>query len=131
MLLTAMMVIASHVWDARIEPLVDAVAQVESRGNARAVGDQGKAIGVLQIHEITVRDANRIMRVNRDKSRPQFNLEDRWDPEKSREIFTIIAMHYSLNESDEVIARRWNGGPGGDRRRSTMGYWNKVKKELK
>ena len=31
----------------------------------------------------------------------------------------------------EVYARIWNGGPDGWKKRSTLKYWKKVKKELK
>ena len=40
--------------------LIDALVAVESRGNAAAVGDSGKALGILQIHATMVADANRI-----------------------------------------------------------------------
>jgi len=29
------------------------------------------------------------------------------------------------------LARRWNGGPTGDRKSATEAYWAKVKKQLK
>ena len=32
--------------------------------------------------------------------------------------------------SDEVIARCWNGGPKGYKRKKTLHYWNKVQKEI-
>ena len=43
------------------EDLMDAIEQVESGGNANAVGDGGAAIGAFQIHKIYVDDVNRIM----------------------------------------------------------------------
>ena len=36
-----------------------------------------------------------------------------------------------VNDSDEVIARCWNGGPKGGKRKATLHYWNKVKKHIK
>ena len=35
------------------------------------------------------------------------------------------------NDTDEVIARCWNGGPKGYKRNSTVDYWNKVNRLLK
>ena len=104
--------------------LVAAVEQVESGGNPRAVGDSGKAVGILQIQPIMVRDVNRILGSQR------YSLADRLDPVKSREMFWVYADHYSPGASREVIARRWNLGPKGDRSPATVGYWRKVSAAL-
>ena len=51
----------------KIDPwdlFVEAVIWRESRGNSSAIGDNGKAVGVLQIHPIMVREANRILAMN-------------------------------------------------------------------
>lgn len=104
--------------------LIDAIIQVESGGNPYAIGDNGYAVGILQIHPIMVRDVNRI--VGYDK----YDLNDRYDINKSKEMFWIYTNHYSKDETNEIIARRWNGGPRGDKKESTVQYWNKVKKCL-
>ena len=108
----------------RPHELVRAIEQVESGGDPDAVGDGGKAVGILQIHPITARDANRI------EGHDKYSLEDREDVSKSREIFWTITDHYSEGESYETIARRWNGGPDGDEQEATRKYWEKVKAEL-
>lgn len=110
--------------DNNLEPLIDAIAQIESGGNPSAVGDNGLAVGLLQIHPITVRDCNRIL------GKEIYGLDDRLDPAKSREMFRVIANHYSRGQSYEVIARRWNGGPNGEKKLSTLKYWDRVKKQL-
>jgi hypothetical protein len=101
--------------------LINAIAQVESSGNPNAVGDNGLAVGILQIHPITVKDANRIL------GREKFKLEDRKSVEKSIEIFYTITNHYTPDWNPEKVARRWNGGPKGDTKQATLGYWNKVR----
>ena len=104
--------------------LLDAIIQVESGGNASAVGDRGNAIGILQIWPVMVKDVNRIVGGNR------YTLRDRLSRSKSCQMFDIYTNHYSKGESDEVISRRWNGGPSGDRKAATLKYWAKAQKEL-
>ena len=104
--------------------LINAIAQVESNGRSDAIGDGGKAVGILQIHPITVEDANRILK------RKAFKLEDRYSVEKSIEIFYTITNHYTPDWNPEKVARKWNGGPKGDQKVTTIGYWNKVNKVL-
>ena len=117
---------AKNSWD----NLVEAVIQVESRGNDSAVGDNGKAVGCLQIHPIVVREVNRLV------SKP-YTLDDRYSRAKSIEMFNIISEEYDCCEEytfmqyAEIVARRWNGGPKGDKKTATLKYWEKVKKELK
>ena len=78
----------------------------------------------MQIHPIMVADCNRIVGEER------WTLDDRTDAVKSRAMFRTYSDHYSKNASDEVIARRWNSGPRGDRKKATQAYWNKVKKQM-
>ena len=111
----------------RSEPHADlllAMEWVESRCDTTAIGDNGQAIGVLQIHPVMVDECNRIL------GREEFHLDDRWSRQKSRRMFQVYTAHYSTGESDEVIARRWNGGPTGDNKDATEEYWQKVKKCL-
>ena len=116
------------------EDLIDAIIQVESGGNDSAVGDRGKAIGCLQIHPIAVREVNRILK--RSNSNVRFSLLDRYNRNRSIQMFNIIAEQYSFKSKtsskkhSETIARRWNGGPRGDKKRATIKYWNKVESVL-
>lgn len=115
--------------------LIEAIIYVESRGNDSAIGDRGKAVGCLQIHPILVREVNRILR--RNDIPLVYTLEDRYNREKSIEMFNIIAEQYECCEDytfvdyAEKVARRWNGGPRGDKKRATIKYWNKVNNQLK
>ncbi len=72
-----------------------------------------------------LREVNRILR--RQKSDKRFSLEDRWDCGLSKEMFYIWRNYHHEDSSDEVIARNWNGGPRGWKKKSTLKYWNKVK----
>jgi hypothetical protein len=111
---------------AQSDELLRAVELVENRqGDPDLVGDNGDALGILQIHKVMVDDVNRIVGYKK------FTYEDRRSPKKSREMFRIYCKHYSKGASDEVIARRWNGGPTGDKKSATKEYWRKVRRELK
>ena len=70
-------------------------------------------------------EANRIAKLN--KLGMTFTYADRMDRAKSHAMFVIIAEHHSKGESDEVVARRWNGGPDGDSDPNTEEYWDKVR----
>ena len=111
--------------------LLEAMIQVESRGIANSVGDKhlGRpSIGVLQIRPIMVREVNRILK--KHKIKKKYSMDDRYNRESSIEMFYIWRFYHHPNASDEVIARCWNGGPKGWKRKSTKHYWNKVKKEI-
>jgi hypothetical protein len=108
--------------------LWEAVCTVESNGNPLAVGDGGRAAGIAQIWAITVRDVNRFAGTN-------YTLNDRFDAEKSRQMFRLYTEHYAKGRSDEVKARIWNGGPNamkatGQKLTNLNRYWNKIKKHL-
>lgn len=103
--------------------LVNAVIHVESRGDTLAHNIKEDAVGVLQIRPIMVKEVNRILRFDK------YTLQDRWDKEKSIEMFNVI-RHNTPNPTNEKIARNWNGGPNGYRKKSTLKYWQKVQQQL-
>ena len=109
-----------------ITTLVDALIMVESSGNPNAYCKKEKAVGCLQIRPIMLREVNRILR--KQKSTKRFSLEDRWDCGLSKEMFYIWRSWHHEDSSNEVIARCWNGGPRGWKKKSTQHYWAKVKK---
>ena len=112
--------------------LLDALIFVESRGNDSAIGDRhlvgNEAIGALQIRPIMVREVNRILKLQ--KSSKQFTLKDRFERDKSIEMFYIWKNYHHKNSEAEVIARNWNGGPNGYKYQRTEKYWNKIKNQL-
>jgi soluble lytic murein transglycosylase-like protein len=103
------------------------ILSLESSGNDKAVGDQGQAIGPLQIHPAYVADVNRII------GREVFTLEDRWDRTKSISMASVYLRHYSraytrrtgLPATGVVMARIHNGGPRGYAKTSTRAYARK------
>jgi len=114
-----------------INKLVEALIQVESRGNDSAIGDRhlGKpSIGVLQLRPIMVREVNRILK--KQKSEKRYKLKDRFSREKSIEMFMVWKDYHHPLDNNEKIARCWNGGPRGWKRAATKRYWTKVQNEL-
>jgi hypothetical protein len=106
---------------------LNALEQVESRGNASAIGDNGRALGCLQIWQAVVTDANRIAGAS-------YNHADAFDRTKARAIASIYLNYYGRRighePTNQDYARIWNGGPSGHQKTATLGYWSKVKKEL-
>ena len=114
-----------------IEPLVNALIQVESRGNSQAIGDTHlgePSIGVLQIRPIMVREVTIILKLKRIDHK--YKLSDRKDSIKSTEMFYIWYEFHHKDDDFETIARSWNGGSNGPKLKATEHYWNKVKVEL-
>ena len=112
--------------------LVEALIMVESRGNDSAIGDRhiigGEAVGCLQIRPIMLKEINR--QLKRNGLEPRFELEDRYSRSKSIEMFNVYVTLLHEGHSDEHIARNWNGGPKGYKRKSTEKYWLKVQREM-
>jgi hypothetical protein len=107
-----------------ISNLISALIIVESSGNDLAIGDNGRAIGPLQIHRGVVQDVNRITGSN-------YQWQQMTNRVQARAVCEAYLKHYGKNCSTEQLARRWNGGPTGDRKPATEAYWAKVKKQLK
>ena len=110
--------------------LLEAMIVVESNGNDSCIGDRNlgrPSVGCLQIRPIMVREVNRILR--KQKIKKKYTLNDRYSRKKSIEMFYIWRDYHHSEDSDEVIARCWNGGPKGWKKKSTRYYWIKVVKE--
>ena len=114
------------------EKFLEALIYVESKGNDSAIGDRhlgsNYAVGVLQIRPIMVREVNRILKLKGDDYR--FKLKDRYDREKSVQMFLIWKEFHHKDSDYEEIARSWNGGPKGMKNPRTYSYWKKVEKQL-
>jgi hypothetical protein len=107
-----------------LHSLISALMIVESSNNDMAIGDQGRAIGCLQIHKAVVLDVNRI-------TGSHYRHQDMTNRVQARAVCEAYLKHYGRGATTEQLARRWNGGPTGDRKQATAGYWSKVKKEIK
>jgi soluble lytic murein transglycosylase-like protein len=107
---------------------VDSIIHIESRGRNNAVSRDGSA-GPLQIKAVLVKDINRILAHRGDTLR--FKMQDRFDRDKAIQMFWIYQSFYGKgNDSYEVMARRWNGGPRGHLRGATRKYWKKVNRQF-
>lgn len=104
--------------------LITALIAVESGGNDMAIGDNGRALGPLQIHRGVVIDVNRI-------TGSHYRHQDMTNRVQARAVCEAYLKHYGRGASTEQLARRWNGGPAGDKKAATEAYWAKVKKHLK
>lgn len=103
------------------DELITSLVQVESRGNSNAIGDNGKAIGCLQIHKGVVEDVNRIYGTT-------YVHSDCKNVEISKEICRKYLTYYGgKSATDEKYARIWNGGPRGHLKTKTKGYWIRVR----
>lgn len=103
-----------------------AISKVESNNNPNAVGDGGRAKGVVQIHPECLIDSNIYGKTN-------FSLDDRLDSNKSKIIcFNYLARYKKYHKWEfENMARLWNGGRGGIKYpKRTDNYWAKVSKVL-
>lgn len=107
--------------------LIEAVIKVESNGNDYAIGDlnlKNKAFGPMQIRKPCVDDVNLTFKTN-------YRAEDcLGNRPLSKWIFCRYADIHSKGLSQEVVARRWNGGPTGEKKKATLTYWNKVRRYL-
>lgn len=115
-----------------LQDLVHALIQVESTGRDNITGDHhlGKnyAAGALQIRPVMLREVNRILKLQKKSKR--FKLSDRFDRQKSIEMFHIWREYHHQNSSFEKIIRNWNGGPKGYLRKSTKNHWIKTQAVL-
>jgi soluble lytic murein transglycosylase-like protein len=108
-----------------LNDLIDALCIVESSNNPSAIGDGGQAVGILQIHPIMIKDVNRIL------GKDAYTLRDRLDPVKSRKICRVYLSHYGKGKQFDYLARIWNGGPSGWKKKCTEKYWLRVEKVLR
>ena len=99
-------------------PVIQAIVQVESEGNTKAVS--GNSCGAMQITPILVK---------KRKSKKRFTLRDRFSLEKSKEMFILIQSHFNPLNDIEMAIRSWNGGVRYNVKR-TQRYFEKVMKCL-
>lgn len=105
--------------------IMNAIIQVESRGNAKAHNANGDCIGILQITPTLVKQCN--IWLKNQKSSKRYTLKDRYDVGKSKEMFIMIQEHYNPSHNVEKAIRLWNGGPNYSLKK-TNGYYKKVMK---
>ena len=108
--------------------VIDAIAKVESKGNPKAHNPIGDCAGILQITPGLVKQCNTWLKVKKSKKR--YTLRDRYNVEKSKEMFVMVQSYYNKSNDVEKAIRIWNGGPGYSVSK-TNGYLKKVMKYYK
>ena len=113
--------------------IMTALIVIETGGHPNpnnAIGDNGKAWGILQMHEAYVTDAAQYANVS-------WTHADALDPSKAKEIFVAYMSRYAQKKNKpygmtyaEYVSRKHNGGPTGHLKESTISYWLKVKEAL-
>jgi hypothetical protein len=109
--------LTQNIQDYQWNKLIEAIIQVESRGNSILVGKDND-VGVLQITPIYLKECNRLL------GREKYILEDRYDSLKSVEMFNIIQAKHNKNRNIAKAITLHNPGGGKE-------YYNKVIKQLK
>jgi len=135
-ILLLLLVFAPVVHASTYGDLLNAMIQVESGGNPKAINQAEKAYGVLQIRPIMIDDFNRIYKTN-------VKHKDAFNPEVARVIALGIFRHYGKNipnPNAKHFAFIWNGGGSAwkrvdnpqydEKQRKLERYWEKVKKEM-
>ena len=107
-----------------LNSLISALMIVESGNNDQAIGDQGRAIGCLQIHKAVVLDVNKF-------TGSHYRHQDMTNRVAARAVCQAYLEHYGKGKTLEQQARIWNGGPTGDRKPVTLAYWRRVQKAIK
>jgi len=124
-----------------IPKLMKALEKTESKGKRYAVGDNGEAFGVLQVHESMVQEYNRI-------TGRYLSHSEMFTPEKARMVADVVLRYYANHILSETgrpatakeLAFIWNGGGEAwtrvvktrrdEKQRRLETYWNAVSNNL-
>ncbi len=125
------------------------VTQIKISNDGKYHRRDAQAVGAYQIHQIYVRDVNRILALHGISS--VYSYGDRYNKGKSRAMVMLYTEYYGTRAWDEIwelgifetdnkqegfmkyfelMARIHNGGPDGYRNPKTKAYWLKVKERL-
>ena len=108
-----------------ISNLISALIIVESSGNDQAIGDNGRALGPLQIHRGVVQDVNRI-------TGSHYRHQDMTNRAQARAVCEAYLKHYvtekRIGRKPTVadFAKVWNSGPDGFKKTCSDKYSAKV-----
>jgi hypothetical protein len=102
--------------------VIQAIAMVESECHPERVSRDGLYVGYLQISEILVRECNRLAGYKK------YTYADRYDKQKSIEMFIDYQEHYNPEGDMERAIRLWNSGDLKcmSRKARTEGYYRRV-----
>ena len=102
-----------------------AIIIIESGGKDIAYNETERAVGCAQIRQAVLDDVNRLYHTT-------YEPWEMFDRARSFQVFCLYVNHYASRKKlgrkprAEDIARIWNGGPRGHRKKSTLRYWHKV-----
>ena len=105
--------------------LITALIAVESSGNDMAVGDNGRAIGCLQIHKAVVADVNKF-------TGSHYRHQDMTNRAQARAVCQAYLEHYVTEKrigrkpTIADFAKVWNSGPEGFKKTCSEKYAAKV-----
>ena len=109
------------------ERVMNAIIQVESSGNPKAHNPNGDCAGILQITPILVKECNNLLA--KKKSKKRYTLGDRYNAEKSKEMFILLQEHFNPEMNVEKAIKQWNCGFYTTQWKSkSVGYYKKVMK---
>ena len=102
--------------------VIEAIAMVESECQPHRVSKNGLYVGYLQISEILVRECNRIVGYKK------YTYADRYDKQKSIDMFIDYQEYYNPDGNMERAIRLWNSGDLKcmSRKMRTEGYYKRV-----
>lgn len=108
--------------------VINAIIHVESKGDENAVSKCGNCVGIMQIKKIVVDDCNEYLKMKKSKKR--FTYQDRYNKQKSMEMFVLIQERYNKTNNIEQAIKIWNGGCGYKKNpkmiRQSSEYYKKV-----
>lgn len=105
----------------KLKTLFSLICQVESSNNPKAFNSKENAAGIIQIRPVMIREINSLYGFEK------YKLEDRWDVDKSFEMFKSFQEAFNPTFCFEKGSRMWNGGRRGHFKESTLVYWYKIK----
>lgn len=102
--------------------VIEAIAMVESEGRPELVSKNGLYVGYLQISKILVRECNNIVGYEK------YTYQDRYNKQKSIEMFIDYQERYNPEGNMEKAIRLWNSGDLKcmNRKMRTEGYYKRV-----
>ena len=119
----------------QMDKLVDALILQESSGNDYAIGDkkyssERRAYGCLQIRKTCIDDVNRRYGTTLKAEDCLGNRE--LSKKVCRAYINMYATQTKLGHKPTLqdMARIWNGGPNGWKRKATLKYWSQVQARL-
>ena len=120
---------ATAITDKEMTDVLAAIRIVESNDNPDAVGDGGYSIGCYQIQKCYWLDAKEFS----DLDGTYLDCYNRGYADRTVRCYMdryATERRLGREVTQEDIARIHNGGPNGYKKKATLKYWEKVKKEL-